>query len=340
MIRPYLAFDFGGTKNACALFLQEDAHAFHLDALEKRASPPQPDAAYDYATMLELARNVLRGREPIAIGVSFGGPVRAQEGVVVLSHHVAGWENVSLRAKLENEFHARVVVDNDANVAALGETKFLAGAASRISKDRQIEIGAREDATQGKNCSSVLYVTVSTGVGGGWILNGEIYRGANELAGEIGHVVIDPNGPPCVCGRRGCVEQLACGPAIARRARERLINNPARGKILRELIQNDFSQVTALRVNQAALAGDELAREVMDAAARALGFALGNVICLMNPQRIIIGGGVSNAGEHYFEMVRAAARENVMPQLRNAVDIVPAALGDDAPLWGALALVV
>lgn len=312
-----LAFDFGGTKNTCALFTRNEQGAFHMENIARRASPPNPDCAYDYATMLELAHAVLRGRAPQAIGVSFGGPVRASEGLVVLSHHVAGWENVLLCEQLEREFQTRVVMDNDANVAALGETKFGAG----------------------RGCASVFYITVSTGVGGGWILNGEIYRGANELAGEIGHVVMDPNGPPCVCGRRGCVEQLACGPAIARTARAQLEKNPARGEILRGLLENDLAQVTARRVNQAARAGDELAREVMDDAARALGFALGNVICLMNPQRIILGGGVSNAGEQYFETVRAAARANVMPELREAVDIVPAALGDDAPLWGALALV-
>lgn len=313
-----LAFDFGGTKNACAAFVQDDNGAFRLETVEQRASPPHPDYTDDYGTMLALAYTVMRGRAPTAIGVSFGGPVRASEGLVVLSHHVAGWENVPLVTRLENEFHTRVVMDNDANVAGLGETQFGAG----------------------RGCASILYITVSTGIGGGWVLNGEIYRGANEMAGEIGHVVIDPQGPPCVCGRRGCVEQFACGPAIGRKAREQLEKQPLRGGILRALVQDELAQVTALRVNQAALAGDELAREVMEGAARALGFALGNVICLMNPQRILVGGGVSKAGEHYFESVRLAARANVMPQLRGAVDIVPAALGDEAPLWGALALVV
>jgi glucokinase len=315
--RPYLAIDFGGTKNSCAAFLPDERGAYRLDTVERHASPRDRDAEYDYATMLDLARKVLGGRTPEAVGVSFGGPVRASEGLVVLSHHVAGWENAPLRARLENEFQTRVVMDNDANVAALGETRFGAG----------------------KNCSSVLYITVSTGVGGGWVLDGDIYRGANELAGEIGHVVIDPAGPLCVCGRRGCVEQLACGPAIARIAREGLVRAPERGKILRALIENDLSQLTALRVNQAALAGDDLATKVMSDAASALGFALGNVICLMNPRRILIGGGVSKAGSYFFETIRAAARANVMPQLRDAVDILPAALGDDAPLWGALALV-
>lgn len=313
----FLALDFGGTKHACATFVSNQQGAFQVERLERRASPRDPDATYDYQTMLTLARTVLHGRTPGAIGVSFGGPVRASEGLVILSHHVAGWENVPLRARLEHEFRTRVVMDNDANVAALGETRFGAG----------------------RGCSSLLYITVSTGVGGGWILNGEIYRGATELAGELGHVVIDPQGPPCVCGRRGCVEQLACGPAIARIAAERLINEPTRGNLLRAEIQNDPALVTALKVNQAALAGDELAREVMRDAASALGFALGNVICLMNPERIVIGGGVSRAGPRYFKTLRAAARANVMPQLRDAVNIVPAALGEQAPLWGALALV-
>lgn len=311
-----LTFDFGGTKNACALFISNEQGAFSIDALERRASPPEPDFVYDYATMLAMAHTVLRGWKPQAIGVSFGGPVRASQGRVVLSHHVAGWENIPLVAKLEHEFGVRVVMDNDANVAALGETVFGAG----------------------KGCASVLYLTVSTGIGGGWVLDGKIYRGASELAGEIGHMVIDPHGPPCICGRRGCLEQLACGPAIARIARERLQAEPSVGKAFREALGNDLSQVTALRLNQAALAGDEFAREQMENAARALGFALGNVICLMNPERIIIGGGVSQAGDYFYETMRDAARANTMPQLQDAVDIVPAALPETAPLWGALAL--
>jgi len=135
------------------------------------------------------------------------------------------------------------------------------------------------------------------------------------------------------------VEQLACGPAIARMARERLRREPARGEILRALCGNDVAALTAQQVNQAAQQGDALARAVMQDAARALGFALGSVIVLMNPRRIVLGGGVTKAGDDYFENVRAAARANVIPELRDAVDIQPAALGDDAPLWGALVLV-
>lgn len=327
-----LAFDFGGTKNTCASFERDAEGVYRMTGLERRASPPDADGAYDYATMCALARNLLRERAPAAIGVSFGGPVRASAGLVVLSHHVPGWENVPLRDQLASAFHTRVVMDNDANVAALGEARFGAG----------------------QGCASLLYVTVSTGIGGGWVLDGEIYRGADELAGEIGHMVIEPHGPPCVCGRRGCVEQLACGPAIARMARERLLREPARrdparrdparreparGEILRALSGENVAALTAQQVNDAAQQGDALAREVMQDAAQALGFALGNVIVLMNPQRIVLGGGVTKSGGDYFENVRAAARANVIPELRDAVDIQPTALGDDAPLWGALALV-
>lgn len=308
-----LALDFGGTKNSAALTTHAGREWI---ALRRRLSPPHPTAAYDYETMCTLARELLQGDTPSVIGVSFGGPVRASKGLVILSHHVVGWENFPLREKLAEEFSAPVAVDNDANVAALGEARFGAG----------------------QGCPSLLYITVSTGVGGGWVLDGKIYRGANEMAGEIGHLAIDPLGPVCVCGRRGCVEVLASGPAIARAAKARLEREPQVGLVLRELVENDLSRITAQHVNQAALAGDSLAREVMDAAARALGFGIGHAIVLMNPQRVVIGGGVSKAGEHYFETVRAAARANVLPELREQVDIVPAALGDDAPLWGAVAL--
>jgi glucokinase len=240
--------------------------------------------------------------------------VRASKGQVILSHHVSGWQDSPIVERLEREFGAPAVVDNDANAAALGEARFGAG----------------------RGAASVLYVTVSTGVGGGWILDGKIWRGSDEMAGEIGHLTVDPGGPLCSCGRRGCVEILASGPAIAHRARKRLAAEPGAGNILRGLADNDLARVTAQIVNQAALAGDALPCEVMEAAARALGLGIGSAIGLMNPARVVVGGGVSKSGTHYFESVRAAARGNCLSGMQ--VDIVPAELGDDAPLWGAVAL--
>lgn len=308
-----LALDYGGSKLSAAM-AQRGAREWLV--LERIALPPNHDAQYDQATMLTLASKLLNGRTPAAIGVSFGGPVDAARGRVILSHHVPGWEEIPLRDELQNEFGAPASVDNDANVAALGEYTFGAG----------------------QGCASLFYITVSTGVGGGIIINGKIYHGADAMAGEIGHTIVDPRGPLCVCGRRGCVEALACGPGIARDARERLAAKANAGAKLRALVGNDLNAITSAIVAREASSpeGDELARSVMDDAARALGFGIGTVITLLNPERVVIGGGVSKSGERWWRIVRASARANTLPQMR--VDLVPAALGDDAPLWGAIAL--
>lgn len=309
--RLLLALDFGGTKLSAGLAVSGERR---WRARRQVFSPPSADARYDFETMVSLSHDLLAGAAPAAIGVSFGGPVRAAEGLVLLSHHVPGWEKIPLREWLEAQFGAPAAVDNDANVGALGEWRFGAG----------------------QGCRSLLYVTVSTGIGGGWVLEGRIYHGADSLAGEIGHMTVQPGGPVCTCGRRGCLEAVAAGPAIARRARERLAAELQKGEILRQLVGGEIGAVTAQHVSQAAEAGDELAQQVLEEAARALGFGIGCAIALMNPERVVVGGGVAKSGERYFEAVRAAARENVLPGMR--VDIVPAMLGDDAPLWGAIAL--
>jgi len=306
-----LALDFGGTKHTAAVALAGERR---WRAHRRVSSPPNADAEHDLQTMYSLARAVLGGDRPAAVGVSFGGPVEATTGTVRLSHHVPGWENVPLRAMLEAEFGAPASVDNDANVAALGEHRFGAG----------------------QGCDSLLYVTVSTGVGGGWILNGCPWRGAEGMAGEIGHTVVDPSGPLCLCGKRGCVERLASGPYIARRAREWLKAQPDRGRVLRALSGDDPEAVTAELVSRAAAQGDDLAWEALERSAWALGVGIGNAANLVNPQRVILGGGVTKAGERWWTVVRRVARETALPEVH--FEIVPAALGDDAPLWGAVAL--
>ncbi len=319
-----LALDFGGTKLSAAIARRGERAWL---GLERSASPPIKDARYEYATMLALARRLLGDRQPAAIGVSFGGPVDAARGRVILSHHVPGWEDTPLRDQLQAAFAAPARIDNDANVAALGEYQFGAG-----------RVGAR-------HAAPLLYITVSTGVGGGWVIDcqtprslrgGKIVSGADGMAGEIGHTIVDPQGPLCVCGRRGCVEIMACGPAVAREARARLIAEPGAGTKLRALVDNNIDAITGESVARAANEGDELAQEIMDAAARALGFGIGTAITLLNPARVVVGGGVSKSGERWWSVVRAAARTNTLPQMR--VEVVPAALGDDAPLWGAIAL--
>jgi len=306
-----LALDFGGTKLAAALV---EADTKKLLADRRTLSPPNANASTDLTLMRSLIDELLPTQKPAAIGVSFGGPVDAKTGTVRLSHHVPGWENTPLKEILETEFQVPVSVDNDANVAALGEHRFGAG------------IGYE----------SLLYITVSTGVGGGWILNQQPWRGAEGMAGEIGHTVVDPNGAICLCGKRGCLERLASGTYIAATVREELRSQPHKGKQLRFLVDNNLDLITAQLVSQAASVGDDLALSVLERAAWALGVAIGNVANLINPQRFILGGGVTKAGDHFWEVVRRVAVETALPEVH--FEVVPAALGDQAPLWGAVAL--
>ena len=301
--RLILALDYGGTKHTAAILAVGGCAWL---AHERVYSPPGADGDYDRATMLKMAHNLLARTQGqlAAVGVSFGGPVDSTTGRVRLSHHVPGWQDTPLRDQLEAEFGAPAWVDNDANVAALGEWKFGAG----------------------QGCASLLYVTVSTGIGGGWVLNERIYSGAHGMAGEIGNVVVRPGGMECVCGKRGCLEAEACGPAIAKKMQKRSVGRHPHAD----------HPITGASVAQAAQQGDALAQEVMDDAAAMLGTGLGGAINLMNPERIVLGGGVTKSGERYWHIVRETARLHALPQMR--IEIEPAKLGDDAPLWGAVAL--
>lgn len=299
-----LAFDFGGTKLTAAAItaaqLAQDASQWRDH--RRVFSPPGADARSDIATMIRLGRELLGENEAAAIGVSFGGPADYQTGLVRLSHHVPGWENTPLQRLLEEAFGAPARIDNDANAAALGEHRFGAG----------------------RGVQHLLYVTVSTGVGGGWILDGRPFRGHAGMAGEIGHTVVDPNGPVCLCGKRGCVERLASGPYMA--------------QDLAEKLARPSGALSGRDVAKMAAAGNAAAQEILQRGAWALGVGIGNAANLLNPQRVVLGGGVTKSGDAWQQTVRRAARETALPEI--TFDVVPAALGDDAPLWGAAALAV
>jgi glucokinase len=309
--RLILALDFGGTKHAAAIVRRGEKEWL---AHRRAFSPPHADASKDIEIMRSLIHDLMPDAKPDAIGISFGGPVDATTGTIRLSHHVQGWENLPLRQILEAEFSVPVGVDNDANVAALGEHRFGAG----IGYD------------------SLLYITVSTGVGGGWILNGQPWRGNEGMAGEIGHMVVEPNGPPCLCGKKGCVERLASGPYMAQDVQAELQQQPQSGQILRTLVDNNLNAITGQVISQAADSGDKLAIQILERAGWAIGVGLGNVANLMNPQLFVLGGGVTQAGSHFWEPVRRVARETALPEIN--FQITPAALGDQAPLWGGVAL--
>lgn len=300
--RVILAFDFGGTKLTAVSLLESDLTAvspqFHR--LERQYTAPTSTATDEIAQMIEMGRLVADGRPIARIGVSFGGPVDYSAGIVRHSPHVRGWEAVPLQAILADAFQTSVRIDNDGNVAALGEWAFGAG----------------------RGVEHLLYVTVSTGVGGGWILHKRPFRGQHNMAGEIGHMVIDPSGPTCVCGKNGCLERLASGVFMAQDFADQMgwPRNEVDGKRLFALAES----------------GEETAVTIINRGATALGIALGNAANLIAPQRIVIGGGVSKAGALWWQTVQQMARQTALPEIM--LDIAPARFQDDAPLWGGVVL--
>jgi len=254
----------------------------------------------------DVAGEATGGEAVAAIGVGAPGPLDARTGVLYHPVNLSN-DDIPLKELLERRFGAPAFVQNDANVAALGE--WLHGGHGQTEH--------------------LIYITVSTGVGAGIISHGRLIDGFNTTAGEIGHTIIDPDGPPCPGGHRGCVEIICSGTSIARAAHEQL--EAGRASSLR-------LPVTAEDVTAAAREGDELAGEVFFHAADTLGLAVVNLIHLLSPEVVVIGGGVSQAGDLLFDRVRAQVQRYAMPLTGRGVRIVPPGLGQDAGLVGAVAL--
>jgi glucokinase len=215
---------------------------------------------------------------------------------------------------IQEEFGLPTSLENDANAAALAEHRFGAG----------------------RGVDHMIYVAASTGIGGGFILDGRLYRGATGAAAEVGHMTILPHGPRCGCGNRGCLEALASGTAIAREARERI----ARGTptLIAELAEGDLDRITAKMVAQAAEQGDGEAREIIDAAMIYLGVGMANLVNLLNPQLLVIGGGLTKMGARLFDPVRRAVDRQAFPATAAAVEIKCAELREEVGLLGAAAV--
>lgn len=313
----FLALDFGGTKLAAAVI---DSRSGRVASRARRSSPG--DARRSIEEMLAMGREALDGgaaagmAEVAGVGISFGGPVDASRQRVRLSHHVPGWENLPLVAEVSSRLGLPTVMDNDANLQALGEWRYGAG----------------------QGAGSLLFVNVGTGIGGGIVVDGRLHRGSHGLAGEIGHTVACPEGPICTCGKRGCVEVMAAGPGIARSAQEALAASPGSGVRLRELAGRDPTRVTGEVVFRAAAEGDALAIAVLAEASRHLGIGIANAAAIVDPEVVVVGGGVAKAGELLFGPLRAAARAFSAPLDPEMLRIVPGALGDDANVLGAVAL--
>jgi glucokinase len=257
-----------------------------------------------------------RGKTLRGIGIGSPGIVDEKGGIVKDPPNISGWHHVALGEKIQKSFKLHVAVENDANVAAIAEAKFGAG----------------------KHHPNFLFVIWGTGVGGGIILDGKIYRGAFGGAGEVGHVSIDYNGLLCNCGARGCVEAYVGQRHLSQRAIERLKSQP-RSKIL-DLVGGDISKVEPMYISQAAYGGDKLAREIFTEAGTLLGVALGSVLNVVDLRVIIIGGGLSAAGKFVFDAVKKSVQSHVLKPLRKDIRVLPAKLGNSAGILGAAGLVL
>ncbi|MCX7804291.1 MAG: ROK family protein [Planctomycetota bacterium] len=310
---PVVAIDIGGTKCMAALG-SESGQIF----VRKRFEVRKREAAW-IEKEIRAAVEYLRSAEPArfaavrACGIGFGGPV---EGRRLFSHHVAGWENIDLAGGIERTYGWNTKIDNDANVAALGELIFGAG----------------------RGLTDIVYFTVSTGIGGGVISGGRILRGSRGLAGELGHMNLVLGGPPCTCGNSGCLESLASGWAIAARARSAAVEDGQKAAKLLEIAGGNAENISAKMVFQAAGAGCPVSRDIIDQAIRHLARAVGNAINLFDPQAVIIGGGISLAGGALFEPLRRCVKSYVMRTRGGEVPVLPAELGDMSVLLGAIAL--
>jgi glucokinase len=246
----------------------------------------------------------------VGIGIGAPGPVNKEDGSIEVAVNL-GWENFPLRDILERETSLPVVVENDANLAAIGE--MWKGA--------------------GKGAMNLICVTLGTGVGGGIIVNGEIVHGTNGAGGEIGHLTSVPkDGSPCNCGKSGCLETVASATGIVRLAQKELSFTDCNSK-LRDYYE-EHQTITAKLVFDNAAEGDKLAKQVIQQVAYYLGLALANLANGLNPEKIVIGGGVSKAGDRLLRPLREEFFSFTFPRVAQGVEIVPATLGNNAGVIG------
>lgn len=308
-----LAVDIGGTNFSLALGTPDGRILNRTTGATDRSG----GAAWMIERVLEAGRRLLASSPEAvsACGISFGGPVDFKSQRIVNSTHVAGWDGVAITETIQRDLGIPAIVDNDANAGALGELTFGAG----------------------RGCRHLIYYNIGTGIGAGVIIDGEIYRGANGYAGELGHVPVLPDGPLCDCGNRGCLEALCSGTAIGRRGEEAVGRQPGRGRGIRLAAGGP---VTARAVFDAAREGDGLALELVDETCRYLGMGVAAAMNALAPEAIVMGGSVAKAGRALLAPLREQADRFLMPVHRPHLNILPARLKGDSGLLGAVALSV
>lgn len=312
-----VAIDIGGTKLAVgAARASEYAATGRIDRLRKIPVPgngtPEAVLPVIYSMVEELTAENGIG----AIGISIGGPLDHRSGIVINFPHLPEWKSIPLRDMVATHLNAPAALDNDANLGALAEYRWGAG----------------------KGCDPFIYLTISTGIGGGVIVGGKLVHGMATGGGEVGHITVQTAGPFCPCGNRGCLERMASGTNIARRARERVAQEPEAGRELLRLAGGDPIGITSENVLQAYRNGDGLGTDIWEEAAEYLAIGLGSLIHVLSPERIVLGGGVAQAGEDLLRPVKARLRDHVFYIPVDEIDLCTASLGHDSALLGAATL--
>jgi glucokinase len=301
----FIAVDIGGTQIRAACYPEDKQSPKTIKRISTQGSDSTP-----LERLIHLLESIWPEGNVAGVGVAAPGPLDPFQGIVIEAPNIPGWVNMPLQHHLEEQFNTPVALGNDANLAALGEWKYGAG----------------------RGFHHLIYITVSTGIGGGVIIDDRLLLGERGLAAELGHVTILPDGPICSCGQPGHVEAMASGPALARWAQQEIQNGSPS-------ILPVGKDVTAKDIGEAAKQGDQVAIAALARSGYYLGLALANYCQIFNPSAIIIGGGVSQTGHFLFGPLKTALSEHVMSSdyMKN-LTISTAALGDDVGLMGALAL--
>ena len=314
MSPPILGVDIGGTKVAVGLV---DGDGKILQQGRKpMAAGGTADAGLDAVTAAIDSLLSRSGSAAQSIGICAPGPLDPKTGVVLNPPNLPCWRNFPLAEKIAAKYHVPVKVDNDANAAALAETRWGAARGFRY----------------------VFYATIGTGIGTGIVFDGAIYHGNTGSAGEGGHVTIDYQGPVCGCGKRGCIEIMAAGPAIGARARAKLNSDPAPSSAILDLAKGNIASVTSEMVGQANASGDALARQILLETVELLTAWLGSIVDLLDPDVVVMGGGVAAMLKPFFDEIKKGLPGCCVNPRASEIPLRMAHYGADAGIAGGAAL--
>ena len=314
-----IGVDLGGTNIVVGAMSADGKHHHAMRSIPTSAELGAEGVADRIVGLIEgvildtIQQTKAQRRDFIGVGIGAPGPLDRDKGIVIVAPNL-GWRNFPLRARIGERLNLPATLDNDANCATVGE--WWQGAA--------------------RGATNVIGMTIGTGIGGGLILDGKLFHGSSDVAGEIGHTTIDLNGRHCKCGNYGCLEAYASGPAIATRAREVLVREET-ASLLPSLVDGRLEAITAETVYRAAQKGDAVASEIVRDTARYLGAGIANLLNILNADVVVVAGGVTQAGDALFVPLRAEVRRRAFRPAVDATQIVPGTLPGTAGVVGAVA---